>query len=299
MTKDAAVELISSANAYDRLRAARYFARHHSFADRDLLIHVYKAESLSWIKNSLQRTIKTIDEDSSSENSLPILDVESDEELNIEDVKAVAVEEITHLILHELGPRVGLADLAARRELADSYDGSQTKLEFDRIRQFLDALRTWGQAASQAKFESFDLSNVIHTTIAAIPDCPIEITVAGPDQFLAVGDPRPISIAIRNGLANAIEATLAIIDTKTLDNIVINWGDSDVDYWIFILDSGIGLPPASSSMWTLGTTSKIDHAGAGLMIARQAMTSLGGKVQLVARASGGVRYELRWPKRST
>lgn len=299
MTKNDAVELISSANAYDRLRAARYFARHHSIDDRDLLIRVHKAESLSWIKNSLQRTIKTIDIDSSNANSAPTFDDDFDEEFNIEDVKAVAVEEITHIILHELSPRVGLADLAAGRELGGSYADSQTKLEFERISQFLDALRTWGQAASQAKFESFDLSDIIHTTIAAIPDCPVEVTVAGPDQFLAVGDPRPIAIAVRNGLANAIEATLALVEDNAVDNIIVNWGDTDVDYWISILDSGIGLPPASSSMWTLGTTSKIDHAGAGLMIARQAMTSLAGRVQLVARESGGVRYELRWPKRST
>ncbi len=80
--------------------------------------------------------------------------------------------------------------------------------------------------------------------------------------------------------------------------VVINYGITDRDYWIVVLDEGIGLPAGADQvfeMWATGKP-KSEHFGIGLPLARRAMATLGGTVELRPREQRGVACEIRWPQ---
>jgi signal transduction histidine kinase len=69
---------------------------------------------------------------------------------------------------------------------------------------------------------------------------------------------------------------------------------TDKDYWISILDDGIGLSDAPKNMFEVGKTSKKEHPGFGLAIAKQAMDTLDGTLSLAPYSGRGAKYEMRW-----
>jgi len=83
---------------------------------------------------------------------------------------------------------------------------------------------------------------------------------------------------------------------ESREPVAINWGSTDDEYWIAILDSGTGLKGNTQRMFDFGTSTKVKHFGVGLPTARQAMASLGGVTNLSSREPVGARFELRWPR---
>ena len=82
-------------------------------------------------------------------------------------------------------------------------------------------------------------------------------------------------------------------------SIVVNWGDTDRDYWLAVLDEGIGLPESADKILTPGVSTKDGegtHFGIGLTIVQRAMHTLNGTVDPRRRDPRGSVVELRWPK---
>ena len=113
--------------------------------------------------------------------------------------------------------------------------------------------------------------------------------------MLITSDPRLLQLAICNGVRNAIEA---VIESGSNDPhaVVVTWGETDVDYWITIIDRGPGVVGPIGPAFDIGKTTKQGHSGFGLAIARQAMETLSGHVTLQPAVSGGTHYVLRWAR---
>jgi signal transduction histidine kinase len=124
----------------------------------------------------------------------------------------------------------------------------------------------------------------------------VTVQFAGKGPFLVEGDRTRLWIAIKNGLNNAVEATERVDPPEIRSPVVVNWNKTDVDYWVSILDEGIGLRSNVERIFDIGTTTKKDHFGMGLPMARQALMSMGGDIHLTPRDKVGVKFELRWPR---
>jgi signal transduction histidine kinase len=217
------------------------------------------------------------------------------EERQFADVHAQAIEETTATLVHELEPILGLEWLHATKEIAD-YPKSQTKRQLDRFESLLRAIDTLSRAASVPKIEEFDLAAVLRRVMSAEQRDLVEIEVAGPEPMLVWGDVSLVELAVTNGVRNAVEASSGVGIDSPRKRVVVNWGETDKEYWIVVLDRGTGLPVNAVRMFDIGATTKQGHLGMGLALARRAVISLGGKLTVVEREDGGVRFECRWPK---
>jgi sensor histidine kinase regulating citrate/malate metabolism len=101
-------------------------------------------------------------------------------------------------------------------------------------------------------------------------------------------------MAVTNGLRNAIEACLPVATEDHKPAIIVNWGATDRDYWISILDEGVGFHGKISGAFEIGTSTK-GHSGHGLPNIRSAMLSLSGTADLIPQNEKGCALYLTWP----
>src|SRR5262249_10302279 len=121
------------------------------------------------------------------------------------------------------------------------------------------------------------------------------VSFAGPAPLMVQGDPALIAIAVSNGLRNAIEACLPVATAERKPPIVVNWNATDRDYWITVLDDGIGYPGNIQGAFEIGASTKEGHSGNGLPGVKAAMLSLSGSVELVPQKDKGCALNLSWP----
>jgi signal transduction histidine kinase len=210
---------------------------------------------------------------------------------------AEALETTSAQLLHEIEPLLGSLRLSAESEVAN-FESSYTRKNLDRLDEFLGALSRLRRAASSPKIEEFTLDETVARCIqdAHVPEG-LQIKRVGPIQCIIEGDRSLVALCVTNGLRNAIEATVAA--GESLDNLplTVAWGTTDLDCWVSILDVGIGFRGVLQKAFEIGTTTKEGHLGMGLAIAEQAMTSMGGRATLIPNQRG-VRFEIRWPKKT-
>jgi signal transduction histidine kinase len=184
--------------------------------------------------------------------------------------------------------------LAGLREIS-GYESSRTKELHDLLDQVLGAIATLSRSTAPPRYSEFDIGELAHSyVVAENPDKNVEIQVAGLRPHIVKGDATLVGLALRNGLKNAIEAT-SIVNKEDRKPIIVTWGETDIDYWAAIVDRASGLPRDTRHVWEIGTTTKQGHLGMGLAIAKSAVDSMGGKIELFARDDGGTRFEFRWP----
>lgn len=238
------------------------------------------------------------------------------------DAYARAVQDTTFEIVHELRRLVGFARGSAAGEI-DGFSYSRTRADFDRLSALLNAVERLGEVAGIPYSEEFDLGGLVHDLAARVllehprqsptenddngspqesteegDENPysIEIELLGPQPLLIRSDSALIELAARNGLLNAVEASLGIEEAQAgPPTVVMNWGTTDVDSWLTILDNGPGLSDRIRDPFQFAKTTKRAHLGVGLTITRRAVTSLGGRVLLQSRPDRGALFEVRWP----
>lgn len=103
-------------------------------------------------------------------------------------------------------------------------------------------------------------------------------------------------MAISNGIRNAVESINSASQLRQTDGIVVNWGETNSDYWIAIIDDGIGLGKMADKPIKIGNTTKSGHMGMGLSITQQAIQTLNGNLTLSSPNPRGAVFELRWYK---
>ena len=324
----AAFERIPASTSSERLRAARFLAQNATKAHRARLSKIREAEPNSWVRQALEQALKRSEKGSSIAKTLAVEEVREtplDTRL-YEELRAQAIEETSALFLHELRPLVGLLDEAADAEI-DHYTWSRTKASVDRVKSFLDAIERLRKASAAPAIQEFDLTDLVvrvaadeatqgRATLdnlqgetdenAGLDDdaeevrrpTVIKLSLARRDPVITTGDPTLVEMAVANALRNAIEAVLEVREDDRSD-IILNWGVTDTDSWIVVLDEGCGLPPGSDRLTEPGTSTKSKsqgHLGMGLPIAQRAIESTQGSIRLTPRSGAGVSCEIRWPR---
>jgi signal transduction histidine kinase len=162
-----------------------------------------------------------------------------------------------------------------------------------RLQELLTAIDKLGQATSAPVYKEFNLAELLERIVISETDgSQVKVEMAGTKPFVIVGAADLIHLVVTNAIKNALEASEGV---PTAEPVVINWGITDRDYWIAVLDRGRGLPPGLTKVFEIGTTTKKDHLGMGLALARHAALTLSGKISLSPRDPAGAKFEFRWP----
>ena len=289
MDRTTALELLKSASPHDRLKAARFIARTAVPADLAPVRQALQTESVSYVKQALRSALKR-----GTPDRAPVT-LDSNQEPQISDsvrraVYNKAVQEVTATLLHEIAPLVGVA-LA---EVAKDLPSSRAHEKLERLKSVLEAISDLRKAAASMHAGEFDISAMLRQLVndeGLSRGVPVDLE--GRSPFLINGDPTLLGLAVSNGLRNALDANL---ESRSDRHVVVNWGETDVEYWVSVLDGGRGLLGTTEQAFAIGNTTKKDHLGFGLAIARQAMDTVAGVVRLANGASGGALFEVRWCK---
>ena len=207
-----------------------------------------------------------------------------------------ALETTAAQIIHEIEPVLGSLRLSAEADVPN-FEASDTARVIDRFDALVASLSRLRRAASAPKVEELALDRCIYTWVEEeSAGKPVRVLRAGPQDCLVEGDKGLICLSFVNGLRNAIDATKARdVENEEYPDITVNWGTTDVDTWVAIVDSGIGFRGNVARAFEIGSTTKAGHLGMGLATAQQAMTSMDGTVRLIP-GERGVRFEMRWPE---
>lgn len=288
---------LASESSAERLEAARYFALHAVETHEGSLREALAKESIPWIKGALRRALSRISHDA-GQFATSNVDQDDAPEGFTAQVFAEALETTTAQLVHEIEPILGTLRLSAELEVPN-FEHSQTRKSVDRLDDFLAALSRLRQAASAPETDEFQLDELVQECISATntPDG-LVIQKAGPQHCVVSGDRKLVQLCFQNGLRNAIDATLEKGGRFDEQPITVNWGVTERDTWVSIIDLGIGFQGSVSRAFQIGTSTKAGHLGMGLAIASQALASMGGTVVLVPNERG-VRFELRWPTGSS
>ena len=295
MTREEALQWLTSSSPHERLRAARFFLRGAGPADLPALRAARQKEHVAYVIRGLDLALSRISQPADGG-----LQHDPTEEPDIparvrRQLEAQAMERISGLVLHEIASPIGLLARAASREI-DNYEASKTKRHIDTLQKLMAAIEQLKGATAVPRPEELDLADLLETVASEeVGSTGLEILCQGARPQLIKSDPALLRLTVCNGIRNAIEAEVSRAGAER-EPIVISWGETEVDYWVSILDHGPGVQWAGEAVFDLGKSTKAGHIGFGLTIARQAITSLDGTVTLRPGATGGAVYEMRWLK---
>ena len=294
MTRDEALEKLSSDSPHDRLKAARFLARNCHPLDLQILRDALRGETVSYVRTGLNVAIRRISNSISTIAESDLEEIEIPPDVRAQ-VRNKAIEEVTGQLLHEIAPPVGLVDSAAAREIRN-YENSKTKKHVDTLKRIFEAIEQLKVAAAVPRPKEFDLAELLAELVSeAIGNSSVEVSLLGARPALITSDPALLRLAVSNGIRNAIEAVSSAPGDEA-HSIVVTWGETDIDYWVAVLDRGPGLAGPAESAFGIGKSTKRGHSGFGLAIAKQAIETLGGTCMLQSAPEGGALFEVRWER---
>jgi signal transduction histidine kinase len=295
VNRDDALQMLASGSNHERLKAARFLMRNAEISDLAALRKARQTETVSYVKTSLNVGIARLSNMPGTAQTDPAGEIEIPEEVKRQ-IRSQAVEWIAGLLLHEISSPIGLAKRSASREIPD-YENSKTKYHLESVQRTFEAIEQLKGATTVPKPERFDLSELLSSLVSEEGGNVHEgaVSLIGPKPLMVTSDPTLVRLAVCNGIRNAIESVAAAKPAEP-HPIVINWGETDVDYWVAVLDRGVGIVGPVEPAFEIGKSTKQGHSGFGLAIARQAIETLGGTVRLEPSTAGGARYEARWER---
>ncbi len=152
----------------------------------------------------------------------------------------------------------------------------------ERIAQIVRSLRSLSRGEEQDPFAPLSLKNLI-TSCLDISNhnfelLDIKVTVQdGKKDFMVMGREVQLGQVLLNLLSNAIDATKCLSDRW----VRFDYGHSDGQVWIEVVDSGKGIPPEISSRMMnafFTTKGKEEGTGLGLSISTRIISEHGGKL---------------------
>lgn len=294
MTRDEALAQLHASSTHARLQASRFLARNALPPDIPVLRAARAAESSLYVRGSLDRAIERLTNVVTVAAGDPADETEISE-ASRRQIYARATEWIAGLVLHEIASPIGLLAYEASREVPN-YRDSRTKMHIATLQMVFAAIEQLRKASATPKPVEFDLSELVSEVVTTeFVDVADSIAMQGPRPLLLVSDAALLRFAICNGLRNAVEA-VAALKGPDLAPVVVTWGETDVDYWLSVLDRGPGIAGPVESVLGIGKTTKAGHSGFGLAVASAAIEALGGALTLQSATGGGAKYELRWEK---
>lgn len=299
MTREEALENLKARSAHLRGQAARALGDVGRGTDLLQIRKAQREETVTYVNYALQETIRRLTHEQAPAPSTSTSTDEAD--VVSEDVRkqiyGKAMEWITGFLLHEISSPIGLVRLAAKRELGERWDSSGTQRHLESVTRVFDAIELLKNAASVPRPQEFDLSALVDELLDVYHSGVREwISTIGSRPFLIKSDPSLVRMVVVNGIRNAVEAQQAASAQPNPHDVTISWGDTDVDYWLAVVDHGSGINGPIETAFEIGNSTKKDHIGFGLAIARQAVETLIGSLTLEPAKHGGALYTARWRK---
>jgi signal transduction histidine kinase len=296
MTLEEALRAVRLGTTTERMAAADALSEIATIRELPSLELIRSRELDHYVRAAIDRAI------GAAGRRLPLLpeppeeigDVDSDE-VSAAGIRAAAIRETTARIVHELNRVVGKVGGEASLEI-EQYDESRTRASIERLISLIDAVDRLSRAAAVPVIREFDVGSVIRdvAAIEAERHPGIQVVAEGPDKTIVRSDSDLLRLILHNAISNACEAVDAIGPDLEHHPVAVSWGATDRDVWISILDRGVGLASPESA-FLFGETTKVDHHGVGLALAKQAADSLGARVTLESRRAGGSAFEVRVP----
>jgi len=286
-----AFSLLASRSAIDRLKGARLLFR-AALSDADVLSveHARTLEQDSWVRAALERVLDRGPSTVRPRTESIVQPYEPSDPNDVEDIRAQLIATVTQMLLHEVRPLVGGLEYAASKEVK-SFDTSETAKRIQRLKGFLETVSRFEKAAHPPRNKEFDLTDAVVQAVTS-ENSTQSVQLGREDPVPTRGDWDLIELGFVNGMRNALEAC-----EETQGAVVVNWGVTDRDAWVAVLDEGCGLPSGYEDAHEPGRTtkSKTLHHGWGLTIAHRAIASAGGTIALRPRSPRGTSFEIRWP----
>lgn len=290
MTREEALAALLNENPHHRFSALRCLERSALNSDIELLLQSKLRETDLYVKKRIERLINVL----TSRKHISIVDEDSIDPEIKRKVRAEAIEWVAGILLHEIGSKLGLLASSVSAEIPN-YLSSNSKRRVEQLKNIFDGIEELKKATSSPKPIEMDLSLFIRELVEFESlDKDIECSFVGKTPLVIFCDRGLLSLALCNGIKNAIDAAITVRSEERRPAIIVSWGQTDIDNWITVIDNGAGLPTYSARSFSLGESTKSGHLGFGLGIARQAIETLNGTVELRNSGADGATYELRW-----
>jgi signal transduction histidine kinase len=296
---DRAIALLKSEVSHDRLKGARTLARHQSQEILQALKKCLRLERVAFVQTALKSAIKrqslvVAEHEEEDEADSLIGDVSGSPEIKRQ-IFAKATGQVSGMLLHELEPKIGMLKVAAAQEVPN-FESSSVKKYLNSLERSFTGISDLREATASPRATEFDLAQMVEDIIVEESHGPTDIfNYHGPQPFVIISDANLLTLAISNGIRNGLEAVTMHRDAE-LRNVIVDWGETDVDYWLTILDSGPGINGAADAAFDIGNTNKPGHGGFGLAVVRGAMENLGGGAIIEPGRNSGALLQLRWGK---
>lgn len=247
-----------------------------------------------WFKYALLQALK---EDAYQVDSEVLISSQSEDAYNVREIKSAAVAESVGHIIHELQPIIGSLELAATKELPD-YKSSNTKNEVERLQDLLDMFAAWRKAEQMPNYKLLDINKVISEEVERAntkKNC-VEFDISLPFDLSFELDNSLIRTVISNGLRNAVESSNQVVG-RDVAPIVIRSDCTDRNFWLSIIDNGVGLSSPESTLVKNRFTTKPGNSGFGLAIVAKSVESMQGTWKLQNSATDGAEFYIEIPRR--
>ncbi|ODT90813.1 MAG: hypothetical protein ABS86_03315 [Sphingobium sp. SCN 64-10] len=293
MTPEVLGRKLGSTDPRERLEAARFLVDSAQTRHAGQIEAALGVETVGWVRSALRRALQKVRPDMPAATAAEASELTA---VYAAQIYSDALETTAAQIIHEIEPILGSLRLSAEADVP-SFEASDTARGLDRLDALVASLSRLRRAASAPKVEELALDRCIYAWVEEeAAGKPVRVLRAGPQDCTVEGDKGLICLSFVNGLRNAIDATKALeTENDKYPDITVNWGATDIDAWVAIVDSGVGFRGNVARAFDIGSTTKAGHLGMGLATAQQAMTSMDGSVRLIP-GERGVRFEMRWPK---
>jgi len=290
MTPAQVTAMISSQRSSDRRLASREIAANPRLLARAVIEAAYHHETVPQIRQQFGSALKTLD----AERPTAAEPDEGQARAIYDEASLLATRTVTERILHQLNPLIGDIEQAAKADIAE-YEGSMTQIAVGQIQLQAQAITKLYNASKPASIEEFDLASAIRNCLPHdLEHQRCRVSFAGSQPTMVQGDPALIAVAVTNSLRNAIEASLPVATDSHKPPIIVNWGVTDRENWISIIDEGVGYGGNIAGAFDIGTSTK-GHSGHGLPAAKAAMLSLSGQIEMIPQEDRGCVVNLSWP----
>lgn len=276
---------LHSTSSHQRLSAVRDISRDLNPDDIHLLNAALAVETTAFVKTALKSAIAKLEHPQLAKIE-PSAETQDLSHKNLAEWRAV--REVTGSLLHEILPRLGSIEYEAERAVED-YPHSKLATKIKGLKNLMTAMQQLQDVSHPRKPTDFPISKVLKECVSD-EEAGHLVKYDGDGKLVVLGNQNLLKLAFCNGLRNAVEASTAVGTSP----IVITWGESEVQFFVRIIDSGAGLKGAANAAMAIGTTTKEGHMGFGLSIARAAMASMDGEISLEPNNPSGVIFSMKW-----
>lgn len=278
---------LSTGSFTERLGAARTLSTVVSDEHVERLRHLRRSESDPWVRAAIDDAIGRAKKGATNDaGGLEWRAQASNRDRIL--IEAEALNSAARMLIHEARPLVQAIQLAARA--SSGIGDSRLADAISRLTELLVTFERLASASTSPRYEEFDLRDCALDAIAECGAVDSHTVIVRAEPLIARCDQQLLKLALTNLIRNALEATPDALNHPA----IVNFGQTDLETWIVVLDQGGGLPGGDPFRPGGTTKSKKEHFGFGLTIARRAVLSFDGQISLAPRMSGGTSAEIRW-----